>query len=105
MCEEVQTCYVQKAVHLMAVQFYRLPIQCSNAAIVDVGAHFICKDQVRISADVLTVLIDISLNFPEFLPANALKQARSLRSTSFSVCCSLIVQSFHAKFFELLIAL
>ena len=38
--------------------------QCNNGAIVDVGAHFVCKGQVRILADVLTILIDI-LIFPD----------------------------------------
>ena len=51
----------------------------------DVGAHFISKGQVRISADVLTILIDISRDFPEALQANALIGLTAGHITSFHV--------------------
>ena len=53
-------------------KYARCSYQCNIAAVVDVAAHFSCKGQVRISADVLTILIVICRVFPEFLKADAL---------------------------------
>lgn len=73
MCEQVLTCLLlEGGASWHDYNCTGCWYQCNNAAIVDVGVHLICKGQVRISADVLTILIDISRDFPEFLQANAL---------------------------------